>query len=160
LLEVAVLVVQPREQDQVAVVLEGSAPELRCPSPLAPNTPLLWALAAHRLLTTQTETPVIPQPLALLHRLAVVLVTAVHRLSRVVLADQVAAVVTPGQAALEILQTLRHLKEVTVEMARESRGQIMVAVAAVARLQLAAMAATLLAATAATELRLAFLDRL
>jgi flagellar basal body-associated protein FliL len=98
--------------------------------------------------------------LALLHRLVVVLVTAVHRLSRVVLAGQVAAVVTPEQAALEILQTLRHLKEVTVEMARESRGQIMAVAVVVAHLQLAVTAATRLAAMAATAPRLAFLARL
>lgn len=111
------------------------------------------------LLGHQEMRVIIPY-LALLHRLVVVLVTAVHRLSRVVLAGQVAAVVTPEQAALEILQTLRHLKEVTVEMARESRGQIMAVAVVVAHLQLAVTAATRLAAMAATAPRLAFLARL
>jgi len=92
--------------------------------------------------------------------LAVDLVTAVDHLLRVVLAGQVAAVVTPEQAALEIPQALRHLKEVTVEMARESRGQIMAVAVVVAHLQLAVTAATRLAAMAATAPRLAFLARL
>jgi hypothetical protein len=157
------LVARAVAQGAVAVEPVGFAPEQVCLLPLARLTPLqlvLVVMALHKI-QHRADQLVLTLYLAPLPQLAAAAARHLHQapLRVAVMADQVAAELTPPEQLLLVQETLPALLHLKETMEEPEQGGRRLEAQAVAVLEQPAQMVVLQAATAAMVLHLAFLAR-